>query len=262
VADAQILAGLAGAVVSVSAEESIGFHCARRMRELGARVAITHRPARAEAAPALREACGAELALPLDTDDEPQVEAAFAAMNRAFGRLDFLIHTVMHVPAGALAAPFSQLRREDFHDTLDAGAYSLVVVARRALPLLSRSSSPRIVAISSACGERFTPSYHVAGVAKAALESCLVYLAYELGPLGILCNAVSPSLLASDGAVRTVGRANATGTRAHLAKKSATRHAVEYAEVADTVAFFASPLCRNTTAEVLTIDGGYAKSYF
>jgi enoyl-[acyl-carrier protein] reductase I len=257
-----LLAGRCGLVVAVSSEESIGFHCAARLRDLGAQVAIAHRPARADVAERLRESCGAELAVPLDVRDEESVAAAFSEIERMWKRMDFLVHTVMHVPPSVLTSPLLELGREDFRAVVDDAAYSLVVLARRALPLLTRSDAGRIVTLSSSCAERYTPSYHVAGIAKAALESCALYLAAELGPSGILCNVLRPSLLATEGAKRTVGPGPVATTRAHLPKKAFTRRAVEYGDIADLVAFLCSSLCRSVTGEVLTADGGFAKNYF
>jgi enoyl-[acyl-carrier protein] reductase I len=107
-----------------------------------------------------------------------------------------------------------------------------------------------------------TPHYHVAGIAKAALDATLLYLAHELGPSGILCNAVSPALIATDGAVAAVGADAAASTRAHLARRAATRAATEPDDVAACAAWLASASCRNITGETITVDGGHARSYF
>jgi enoyl-[acyl-carrier protein] reductase I len=256
-----LLTGRCGIVVAASSEDSIGWQCARRLRALGARVAIAHRPERSTVASALAESAGAEVALCLDVDHGAAVAGAFEALAARWGRLDFLVHTVMRVPAPVLARPLLELRREDFRGVVETAAYSLVLLCREAMPLFARSTSPRVVALGSACSARFTPHYHVAGIGKAALESTLVYLAGELGPAGVLCNLVSPSLLATDGAVRTVGREIALSTRAHLTRKSLTRKPVDYDDVSDCVAFLCSAHCRNITGEVFTIDGGFSKSY-
>ncbi len=255
-------AGRRGLVVAVSGEESVGFHCARRLRALGAQLAIACRPERDDAARRLTEACGADLALSMDVRSEAAVAARFAELERAWGKLDFLVHTVMHVPHAVLASPLLELRREDFRDVVDDAAYSLVVLARHAAPLLKRSEAGRVVALSSTCAERYTPNYHIAGIAKATLEACSLYLAAELGPAGILCNILRFSLLPTDGAKSAVGAGAVSASRAHLPKKALTRRPLEYEEVADVVAFLCSPLCRNMTGEVLTADGGFAKSYF
>jgi len=144
---------------------------------------------------------------------------------------------------------------------LSVSAWSLVAACRHARPLLMRSPAPRVVALTSACGHRMTPHYHVAGIAKAALESAVLYLAMQLGREGILVNAVGSSLMATDGAVRAVGEQNAAATRSVQAKRSATGRAVEFEEIAGSVAFLCSPLCRNVTGEIVTVDGGFARSY-
>ena len=220
-----------GVVVGVSAERSIGFACARALGDAGADVAITYRPQREGTVLALAARIGV-LAVPLELDDPRSITAAFAFLERAYGHLDFLVHTLMHVPPGLLERPLTELDRDGFHRVLDVGVHSLVVLCRHARPLLARSEAPRVVTISSPCGHRMTPHYHVAGIAKAALEATLLYLAHELGPERILCNAVSTSFLATDGALRAVGEQVATGTRAVQAKKSATGRAVDFEEVA------------------------------
>ena len=106
------------------------------------------------------------------------------------------------------------------------------------------------------------PRYHVVGMAKAALESAVRYLALELGPRGILCNAVSFSLVETDAAVRAVGADAAQATRRHLAKRAMTATNTTLRDVGNTVAYFVSPLLANVTGELLTVDGGFSRSYF
>lgn len=257
-----LLSGARGAIVGVSSERSIGYACALAARALGAEVAITYRPARASDGARLAEQLGAAVHAPLEADDPAAIEEAFGAFDQAFGRLDFLVHTLMHVPSELLERPLTELGRDDFARVLDVGVHSLLQLCRHARPLLGRSAAPRIVTISSPCSRRMTPHYHVAGIAKAALESALLYLAQELGPAGILCNAVSPALLATDGALAVVGAGAAASTRAHLAKRAPTRKPIELEDVADCVAWLCSPMARQITGEVITLDGGYSRSYF
>jgi enoyl-[acyl-carrier protein] reductase I len=258
----QLLAGRRGLIVGVSGERSLGFACARSAHALGAEVALGYRPARRDAVVPLAAALGDALALPFDVDAPASLSELFCVLEQRWGRLDFVVHTLMHVPPGVLARPLTAVDRETFARVLDVGVHSLVAIAGHARPLLQRSTAPRLVALSSPCGRRMTPSYHVAGIAKAALESAVLYLAMQLGRDGILVNAVSSSLLATDGAVRAVGADNAAGTRVVQAKRSATGRAVDFDDIAGAVAYLVSPLARNVTGEILTVDGGFSRSYF
>jgi enoyl-[acyl-carrier protein] reductase I len=258
----QLLAGRRGLILGVSGERSLGFACARSAHALGAEVAITYRPARRDVVVPLAAELGDAIAVPLDVDAPASMSELFSVLAHRWGRLDFLVHTLMHVPDGVLAQPLTAVGRDSFARVLEIGVHSLVTLAGLARPLLERSPAPRIVALSSPCGRRMTPHYHVAGIAKAALEATLLYLAQELGPAGILCNAVSPALVDTEGAAAVVGRDTVAATRAHLARKAATRAAPELDDVADAVAWLCSPLARQLTGEVLTIDGGYSRNYF
>ena len=253
--------GRRGVVLGVSGRNSLGWHVAARAVELGAEVAVTHRAARGAPARAAAAAAGAALALPLDAEDDASMAAAFARLAADWGALDFLVHAIVHVPRGLLARPLLEVSRADWDLVLGTGAHSLVAACRHAAPLLARSPSPRVVALTSAGGRRALPGYHLAGIAKAALESAVRYLAAELGPQGILCNAVSASLVATDGAVAALGEQAASATRAYLARKAPTRRATSAEDVADAVLWLCGPLARNLTGEIVTIDGGFERTY-
>jgi enoyl-[acyl-carrier protein] reductase I len=252
--------GRRGLVVGVSGADSLGAACARQLVSAGAEVVVTCRPARLEAVTVEAATWGVTRVLPLDVDDPASVAAVFAVLAESWGALDFLVHSLVHVPAPVLERPLVELRRDEFEKVLSIGAWSLVSLCGHALPLLRLGVAPRVVTISSACGQRFTPRYHVAGIAKAALESAVVYLAGELGPEGIAVNAVSPPLLATAGAVATVGAEACEATRRHQARRSFTRSVVEPGDVADVVSWLCSPV-RQVTGQVITVDGGFTRAY-
>jgi enoyl-[acyl-carrier protein] reductase I len=257
---AALLEGRRGVVLGVSGANSIGYQIARTLRELGAEVAVTCRPARRAHVAELAAALGAEL-YPVELADEASLAAAFDALGRGDAALDFLVHGLVDVPEGLLAGSLLAVSRADFEHVMSVAAWSLIAACRHAAPLLARSTAPRVVALTSACSHRMTPSYHVAGIAKAALEAAVIYLAMQLGREGILVNAVGASLLATDGAVRTLGDRAAQATRQVQARRSATGRAIEPGDVARCVAFLCSPLACNLTGEVVTVDGGFARAY-
>ncbi|MEO7733651.1 MAG: SDR family oxidoreductase [Kofleriaceae bacterium] len=254
----ELLAGRRGLVLGVSGANSIGYHVARKLTALGASVAITCRPKRLAQLRPLAAELGAQL-FPVDIGDEPSLAAAFEALGDA--PLDFLVHGLVDIPPGVLARSVLEVSREDFAHVMSVVSWSLIAACRHARPLLLRSTAARVVALTSACSHRMTPHYHVAGIAKAALESAVLYLAMQLGRDGILVNAVSAGLLATDGAIRAIGEANAQATRAVQAKRSATGRAIDPEDVASCVSYLCSPLARNVTGEIVTVDGGFSHAY-
>jgi len=255
-----LLAGRRGIVLGVSGASSIGYHLAQTLRELGATVAVTCRPGRLARVAPLADALGCAV-YPVELADEPSLAAAFAALGEAGAPLDFLVHGLVDIPAGVLTRSVLEVSRPDFEHVMSVAAWSLIAACRHAHPLLARSTAPRVIALTSACSHRMTPHYHVAGIAKAALESAVVYLAMQLGKDGILVNAVGTSLLPTDGAVRVIGERNVEATRAVQAKRSATGSVIEHRDVASCVGFLCSPLARNLTGEILTVDGGFSRAY-
>jgi enoyl-[acyl-carrier protein] reductase I len=198
----------------------------------------------------------------LEVFEQRSVERAVAHVGQRFGRLDFLVHTLVHVPDGALERPVTELSANELAEAMEVGVRSLLVAARHAAPWLQKSTSPRIVALLSGGADFAMPSYHLVGIVKAALSSAIRYLAAELGPSGILCNAVNFSLLETDAARRVIGSERTTQTRQHLAKRAMTRAPLSYTDVTRAIAFLVSPLCSNLTGEALLVDGGFSKSYF
>ncbi len=255
-----LLADKRGLVLGVSSRDSVGFQTAQELRSHGADVSVSLRPNHAGFFAELAEAGYAPVAL--DALVEGSVERAVKRVGESFGRLDFLVHTLVHVPDGVLARPVTTLSQGELADAMEVGVRSLLLAAHHARPWLEKSSSPRIVALLSGGADFAMPSYHVVGMVKAALSAAIRYLGAELGPSGILCNAVNFSMLETAAARRVIGPERTSQTRQHLAKRAMTHAPLAYADVTRAIAFLVSPLCSNLTGQALLVDGGFSKSYF
>jgi enoyl-[acyl-carrier protein] reductase I len=251
-----------GLVVGVSSERSLGFACVERLRADGAEVLATYRPKPGrEELEAKLTSMGATTAQ-LDARDPTQTASVIAKAKERWGKIDFLVHTLVHVPPEALARPFTELDRQTFTEVIADAAHTLVALCGAARPLLQDSGEGAVVAITSEHSHLVTPRYHVAGVAKAALEATLSYLALELGELGTTCNAVSAPAISTEGADQAIGKAVMEKTASHVAKGSMLKKPVTGKEIAEAVAFLVSERARRITGQVLTVDGGFSKLYF
>jgi enoyl-[acyl-carrier protein] reductase I len=257
---AGLLAGRRGLVLGVSGENGVGYHAARAFRAAGAEVTITHRENRRAAVAPLADALGCERA-ELDFCDERAVERTLDDFGARHGRLDFLLHTLVHVPSGVLERPVTELSAADFAQVMEIGVRSLLVASRYALPWLRRSDAPRVITLLSPGSDRAVPHYHAVGMMKGALAAAVRYLALELGQEGVLCNAVSFSIVETDAACRVIGRELTQKTRSALAKRTFTRRATDYDDVVNALTYLASPLCTNIAGETLCVDGGFSSAY-
>lgn len=257
---AALLAEKRGLVLGASCRESVGFHAAEALRGHGAEVAVSLRSRESPFAGELADAGYG--VVELDAFDEGSIERAVREVGQRFGRLDFLVHTLVHVPPGALERPVTALGARELSDAMEVGVRSLLAAVGHAEPWLERSSSPRVVALLSGGADFALPHYHVVGLVKAALAAAVRYLAAELGPKGILCNAVNFSILETSAAKREIGSERTAKTREYLAKRSMTQAPLGYEDVTRAITFLASPLCSNMTGEALLVDGGFTKSYF
>lgn len=257
----QLLRDHKGLIACVSRANSVGYAIAQECVEQGAQVALACRPARLPAVEPLGAEVGAGV-VALDATDEALVARAVEEAAQHLGGIDFLVHTLVSVPDGALERPLMEVTRSDFEAVMDVGVRSLLVLARECVPWLKRSSHPRIVTLLSPGAQYAIANYHLVGIAKAALASAVRYLALELGSLGIACNAVSFSMLETDTAQQVIGRSVTRGTVDYVTRHSMTQRPLEPRDVAKTVAFLSSSECRNVTGENITVDGGYTVNYF
>ena len=249
------LAGKAGLVVGIANKRSISWAIAQAASALGARLALTYQSERlAENVRELAEKLERPLILPCDVANDQQIADVAAAVDHEFGGLDFLVHGAAFAPAEALSNPYVQTSRESFRIALDVSAYSLVALARAVRPLMIKRGGGSIVTLTFIGSERVFPNYNVMGVAKAALESSVRYLAADLGPENIRVNAISA------GAIKTLAASGISGFSGMLQvyrDRAPLRRGVDQSEVADAAVFLIGPAGRGVTGEILMVDAGY-----
>jgi enoyl-[acyl-carrier protein] reductase I len=247
--------GMHGLVVGVANKRSIAWAIAQAVSAAGARLALTYQGERlGENVRELATELENPLLMPLDVTSDEQIAETFEGIDREFGGLDFLVHGAAFAPREELSAPFLQTSRDGFRVALDISAYSLIALARGAAPLLERRGGGSILTLTYIGSQRVFPNYNVMGVAKAALECCVRYLASELGPNGIRVNAISA------GPIKTLAASGISGFSSILQTyrdRAPLRRTVETSEVADAAVFLLSPAGRAVTAEVLLVDAGY-----
>ena len=249
------LKGRHGLIVGVANKRSIAWAIAEAATKAGARLAVTYQGQRLEEnVRELSASLDEPLILPCDVTDDHQIAALFAAIDKEFGGLDFVVHGAAFAPREELAAGFTQTSRAGFAMTMDVSAYSLIALARGALPLMERRGGGIIVTLTYLGSERVFPNYNVMGVAKAALEASVRYLAADLGPKNIRVNAISA------GPIKTLAASGISGFSGILQvyrDRAPLRRTVDTAEVADAAMFLLGPAGRGVTAEVLMVDAGY-----
>jgi enoyl-[acyl-carrier protein] reductase I len=250
-----VLAGRTGLITGVANRRSIAWSIAKALARDGARLALTYQGERLgdnvrELAAELTD----PLVLAMDVTSDEQIADTFETLQREFGGLDFVLHGTAFAPREELSRPFVETSREGFRIALDVSAYSLVAVSRAAVPLMVSRGGGSIVTITYLGSERVFTGYNVMGVAKAALEASVRYLASDLGPQGIRVNAISA------GPIRTLAASGISGFSSILQiqrERSPLRRNVELDEVGETGRFLLGPESSAITAEIVMVDCGY-----
>jgi enoyl-[acyl-carrier protein] reductase I len=249
------LSGKSGLILGIANKRSISWAIAQAAAAAGARLVLTYPSQRLEEN--VRELAATldnALVLPCDVTSDEQLAALTAALTQDPGGLDFVVHGAAFAPAAELANPFVQTSRDGFRTALDVSAYSLIALTRACLPLLQQRGGGSVVTLSHIGADRVFPNYNVMGVAKAALESTVRYLAADLGPQNIRVNAVSA------GPIKTLASAGIPGLSTMLQaqrERAPLRRGMELGEIADAAVFLLSHTARAITGEVLMVDGGY-----
>ncbi|WHZ14093.1 MAG: Enoyl-[acyl-carrier-protein] reductase [NADH] [Nitrospira sp.] len=248
-----LLEGKKGLIIGVANKHSIAWAIAQAAAREGAELMFNYQNERLrENVEELVQTLPGASASACDVGDDGQIEALVKEAGRKLGRLDFLVHSIAFAPREELTGAFLNTTRQGFSTALDVSAYSLVAVTRAAVPLMTEGGS--VVTLTYLGSERVVPHYNVMGVAKAALEATVRYLANDLGPKNIRVNAVSA------GPIKTLAARGVSGISKmvdHHRAFAPLRRATEQGEVGDTALFLVSPLGRGITGEVIYVDGGY-----
>lgn len=249
----KLLSGKRGLIMGVANEKSIAWGIAREMNKNGAELAFTYQGENfGKRLRPLAESIGSKLLIDADVQDDKSLESAFSTIKTEWGTLDFLVHAIAFSDKAELTGRFSNTSRENFKNSLDISCYSLIEVARRAMPLMPDGGT--ILTLTYGGSTRVTPYYNVMGVAKAALESTVLYLANDLGPQKIRVNAISP------GPMRTLAGAAIGGARKTFRtteQNAPLRSNASLESVGGTAVYLSSDYGSDTTGEIIRVDGGY-----
>ncbi|HZI81994.1 MAG TPA: enoyl-ACP reductase [Vicinamibacterales bacterium] len=248
-------AGKCGLIVGVANKYSIAWAIAQAVAKRGARLALTYQGRFEDHVKKLAgELPEPPLVLPCDVTSDDEITAVYENVGTAFDGLDFVVHGAAFAPPAELEGAFLATSREGFRVALDVSAYSLIPLTRGAVPLMERRGGGSVIALTYLGSDRVFPHYNVMGVAKAALESTVRYLAADVGSKNIRVNAVS------SGPIKTVAARGISGFSDILKvypERAPLRRNVDTSDVADSAAFLLSDASRGITGEVLMVDAGY-----
>jgi enoyl-[acyl-carrier protein] reductase I len=250
---AKLLEGKKGLIVGIANDQSIAWGCARAFRAFGAELAVTYLndKARPHVEPLAREV-EASIVAPMDMRVPGQIEAVFEQIMDTWGELDFLVHSIAFSPKETLQGRVTDAPREGFLATMEVSCWSFIRMAQLAEPLMKNGGS--LFTMTYYGSQAVVENYNIMGVAKAALESAVRYLAAELGPKGIRVHAISPGPLATCAAS---GIPEFDELLEKAKTKAPLRQLVSIDDVGIATAFLAHDAARLMTGDVLYVDGGY-----
>jgi enoyl-[acyl-carrier protein] reductase I len=239
-------------VVGIANEHSIAYGCATAFRELGAELAITYLNEKAKGyVEPLAQALDAPIIMPLDVAQPGQLEALFERIERDWGRLDILVHSIAWAPRDDLQRGLLDCSAEGFAKAMDISCHSFIRMAKLAAPLMTDGGS--MFAMSYLGANRVVPNYNVMGPIKAALEASCRYLAYELGPRKIRVHPISPGPLKTRAAS---GLKDFDLLHNEAVEKAPVGELVDVMDVGFACAYLATPYARRMSGQTLYVDGG------
>ncbi len=247
-----LLDGKKALIVGVANERSIAWGIAQAFHREGCQLAFTFLgEALEKRVRPLAASVGSNIVEPLDVASDEQIDALYKVIEKSWGKFDVLVHAVAYAKKEDLEGEFANTSRAGFHLAMDISAYSLVALTRGAIPLFNPGAS--IMALTYYGSDKVSPNYNVMGVAKSALESTVRYLAADLGPRGIRCNAISA------GPVKTLAASGIAGFRDKLkqaALSTPLRRTITQEEVGNAAVYLASSLSSGVTGEITFVDAG------
>jgi len=250
-----LLKGQTGIIFGVAHKTSIAWAIAQALSNAGMRLAFTYQGERLEEnVRELAEPLEGSLILPCDVTDDAQVDAVFKEVDKQFGRLDTLIHSVAFAKKEDLEGAFVNTSRDGFLLAQNISSYSLIGLAQKAVPIMEKNGGGSILTLTYLGGERVVKNYNVMGVAKASLEMSVRYLAADLGAKNIRVNGISA------GPIKTLAARGISGFSSileEMKERTPLKRNVEAREVGNTALFLASPLASGITGEVIHVDAGF-----
>jgi enoyl-[acyl-carrier protein] reductase I len=250
---ANLLTGKRALIMGVANERSIAWGIAKTFAEEGAELAFSYQgDAFGKRVEPLAASLGCDLLVDMDVTDDASLDAGFAALWDRWDRIDILVHAIAYSDKAELTGRFIDTSRQNFKTSLDISCYSFIEVARRAREKMTEGGT--MLTMTYGGSNRVTPFYNVMGVAKAALEASVRYLANDLGPEGIRVNAISP------GPMKTLAGAAIGGARKtyrHTEANAPLRHNATLEAIGGTAAYLASDYGNCTTGEIITVDSGF-----
>jgi enoyl-[acyl-carrier protein] reductase I len=250
---AKLLEGKKGLIIGIANENSIAWGCANAFHAFGAELAITYLNDKAKKyVEPLARAVEAPILMPLDVRAAGEMEAVFERITKDWGKLDFVVHSIAFSPKDALHGRVTDVTQQGFLATMDVSCWSFIRMAHLAEPLMRKGGT--LFAMTYYGSQRVVKNYNIMGVAKAALEASVRYIAAELGPKGIRVHAISPGPLATR-AASGIPEFDALLDKAKA--KAPARSLVSIEDVGAATAFLAHDAARLITGDTLYIDGGY-----
>jgi enoyl-[acyl-carrier protein] reductase I len=245
--------GKRGLVMGVANDHSIAWGIAKALHDHGAELAFSYQgEAFGKRIAPLAQSLGTPLVLPCDVEDLDSVDQLFVAIEKKWGGLDFVVHSLAYSDRAGLKGRYADTTRENFLRTMLISAFSFTEIAKRAAPLMQPGSS--LLTLSFAGANRVMPNYNVMGVAKAALEASVRYLAVDYGPQGIRVNAISAGLIRTlAGAGIADGRVLFNFVKAH----APLRRNLDLPDIGGAALYLLSPLSSGVTGEIHYVDAGY-----